>query len=220
MATSTSTLLTVVNRVLINANERTIANTTTLIGQQVKESIRMALLMLASTGHWAWTEDRINATSWSSGVATLPTNVSLIRSVAWDNDDGVLIPLRYVQRQVFDQIVADSYNSNTGRALWYTITDTNVVRVNPYPTTVGEQNKIWFYVVETIDLPASDAGTFPIPEEFIPTLVVMATQFFLKRDQEDYLDVAMQELNRKLTRNMRTPQTEMNLYRGWRNYGY
>lgn len=220
MATSTSTLLDVVNRVLINANERTIANTTTLIGQQVKESIRMALLILVNQSHWAWTQDKVNASSWSTNQATLPTTTSAIRSVAWDNGDGILIPLQYVSRQVFDQIAADSYSDDTGRALWYTVTDTNVVLVNPYPTTVGERAKIWFYTVKTIPLPASDAGTFNMPEEFVNTLVLLSTQFFLRRDQENYLDVALTELQRNMTKHTRNPHTDMNLYRGWRNYGY
>lgn len=221
MATSTSTLLDVVNRVLINANEKPITATTTLVGQQVKESVRMALMMIVNQSHWEWTQDKINASFWSTQTATLPTTTSLIRSVAWDNGDGVLIPLQYLIRQSFDQIAVDSYNATTnpGRALYYTITDYNTVLINPYPSVLAEQNKIWFYITKTIALPASDATTFSVPEEFIPTVVLMATQFFLKRDQEDYMSIALQELQRKMTKHVNAPHANMSLYRGWRNYG-
>lgn len=219
MATSTSTLLDVVNRVLVNSNERPIAATTTLVGQQVKESVRMALMMLVNQSQWAWTQDKINATTWSTSQATLATTTSMIRSVSWDNGDGILLPLKYVSRQVFDQIAVDTYSTATGRALWYTLLDYNVALINPYPTGATEQNKIWFYVVKTIALPSSDSTTFAIPEEFVNTLVVMATQLFLKRDQEDYLQVAMQELQRKMTKHLSVPATEYSMVRGWRNYG-
>lgn len=219
MATSTSTLLEVCNRVLLNANERTLTATTPLIGQQVKECVRQALHAI-SRNEWLWNQGKVNASSWTLSVATLPTNTQRVKAVMWDNDNGQLIPLKYMHRWDFDQYELDDYADNTVRALYYTLVDQNIVHVNPYPTTSAERNKIWFHTSLTITLPATDATTFAMPEDFTDLVVLYATSLYVKRHAEDlqlsrsFEEEYLIQLNQVRARQTITPQHAHNLYRG------
>lgn len=214
MATSTSTLLQVVNRVLINANERTVVDTTTLVGQQVKEAIRMATILLFGSSHWIFTQSKVNASSWSSGRATLPTTTVQIRSVAWDNGDSILLPVPYLRPDEFDRYDAtQSYSDNTGRPAYYTIRDYNLVDVFPYPTTVGERAKIWFYTKAFVDLPSSDSSTFSVPEYAINMVVLKATELYMKRGESDYMMNAAYEMQKVMASQITMPHTAWNMYR-------
>lgn len=214
MATSTSTLLQVVNRVLINANERTVVDTTTPVGQQVKEAVRIAIILLFGSSHWLFTQVKGNASSWTNGRATLPTTTVQIRGVSWDNDDGILLPLTYLRPDEFDRYDAtQNYADNTGRALYYTIRDSNSVDVFPYPTTVAERAKIWFYTKGFIDLPSSDSSTFAIPEFAVNMVVLKATELYMNRGESDYMLNATLEMQRVMAGQLTMPHTEWNMYR-------
>lgn len=219
MATSTSTLLEVVNRVLLNANERTLTTTTPLIGQQVKECIRSALYQMTKLGEWTWTQAKVNASSWSSQVATLPATTQRVKAMSWDNDDGILIPIQFISRSLFDGYELEAYTDNTGRPNYWTIVDYNVVHVNPYPNSAGERIKIWFYTNKYISLPSSDSGTFDMPEEFTNLLVLGATSMFYKRHMEDinvsraFEDEFVVELQQARARQMTIPAQSFNLYK-------
>lgn len=228
MATSTSTLLEIANRVLLNSNERTLTALTSLLGQLVKECIRASYINLVHAGDWVWAENKINASSWSSQIATLPTTTIKVKNVVWNNGDGVLIPLKFLSREVFDQYVLDSYNSTTqqGRALFWTMADYNIVHVHPYPNDATERAKIWFHVQYMPAFPTTDAGTFPVPEDFAALLVLAATAMFLKRHQGDmalsdsFQQDYMIELQQVRTRQMKIPNNSWNLYRGRRSSTY
>lgn len=219
MATSTSTLLEITNRVLLNSNERPLSNTTPLIGQQVKECIRSTLYQMTKLGEWTWTQDKVNASSWSNQVATLATTTQRIKAMAWDNDDGILIPIHFVARGLFDGYEIDSYNDTTGRPRYWTIVDYNVVHVNPYPNTNDERAKIWFYINKYITLPTADANTFNMPEEFTNLLVTGATAAFIKRHMGDpstaraFEEEFLVELQQARARQMTVPGKHFNLYK-------
>lgn len=222
MATSTSTLLEVANRVLLNANERTLTALTPLLGQQVKECIRAAYFRMVRDGEWLWNESKVNASSWSSEVATLPANVLKVKMVVWDNGDDVFLPLKHLPRYVFDQYPTDNYNSTTqqGRALFWTQADHNSIYVHPYPNDATERAKIWFHVQTVPTFPATDATVFPVPEDFIPVLVLSATAMFLKRHAGDiqlsqsFEQEYLADLVQLRTKQNRIPNNSWNLYRG------
>lgn len=219
MATSTSTLLEVTNRILLNANERTLSNTTPLIGQQVKECIRSALYQMTKLGEWTWTQDKVNASSWSSQAATLATTTQRVKGMSWDNGDGILIPIQHISRPLFDGYELEAYTDDTGRPNYWTTIDYNVIHVNPYPNTANERAKIWFYINKYITLPSTDGSTFDMPEEFTNLLIVGATALFYKRHMDD-IQVAQAfenefvvELQQARARQMTLPAQSFNLYK-------
>lgn len=229
MATSTSTLLTVCNRILLNCNERTISDTSsTLIGQQVRECVRSALISLCKFGEWTWTNDRVTASSWSAQVATLGTDVHRIKAVSWQNADvdSILIPIKFATRGVFDQYVLEAYTDDVGKPRYWTLIDYNVVHVNPYPNNAEQRAKIFFYVNRWYTIPSTDAGTFSIPEEFISMLVLNATAHFIKRHMDDpnisrsFEDEYIAELTQARARQMTIPGQAWNMYRGRRTSAY
>lgn len=230
MATSTSTLLEVANRVFLNANERTLTALTPLIGQQVKECIRAAYYKIMREGEWLWTQQKGAASSWSSEVATLPSNTQRIKMVSWQNDDTdyILIPLTFLTRPEFDAYVLDTYNSTTlpGRPLYWTLTDYNIARVNPYPGDATERAKVLFYYQTIPSFPSSDSTTFSLPEDFIPLLVLIATAMFIKRHSDDaglarnFEEEYQIEMIQLRARQMLVPNNSFNLYRGRKHSSY
>lgn len=229
MATSVSTRLEVVNRILLNCNERPLTTTTNvLIGTQVIECIRAAYYKLMREGEWLWTQDRINADSWSGKVATLPSTVQRVKMVAYANEDGITFPLTFLDLYVFDQDILELYDSTTnrGRALYWTQRDQTLVWVNPYPNDATERARIWFYVNTIPAIPSTDGGTFSVPEDFVPILVLMATGMFIKRHADDYQlarafeEEYLAELMQLRARQMLIPNNSYNLYRGRRHKSY
>jgi hypothetical protein len=216
MATSTSTLLEVINRVLTNANERTVTASTDPVGLQAKESIRMALLLLFGTRHWSFTQVRGVATSWITQQATLPTTTVQIRGVSYNVGDGILMPLKYLPPMRFDQyeLTADT-TALPARPLYYTIRDYNLVDVNPYPNDAAERAKVFFYTKSYIALPATDSATFSIPEFDVNLLVLKATELFTKRNDPDYMATTTEELVRVLAASTTMPATEYSLIRSY-----
>lgn len=233
MATSTSTLLQVGNRAFLNCNERTLTTmyaSTMLIAQQMVECIRAAYFKMMRENEWLWTQSKINASSWSTESATLPTTTQRIKMVSWQNDDTnyILIPLTFLDRPRFDEYVLDPYNSTTlpGRALYWTLTDYNVARVNPYPNDATERAKIWFYVNNIAAFPTSDASTFSMPEDIVPLLVLLTTAMFIKRHSDDpglarsFEEEYAIEMVQLRARQLTFPNNSFNLYRGRKHSSY
>lgn len=197
---SSSTLLTVVNKVLIASSERELSATAgNLLGSKVKLAVELALNDL-SLYDWPWLQKRINATSWSTDTATLATNVRNVKEVLWDTSVGsftnkIVVP--YV-----DDIDYEHYDleASTGATplRWTFSKDSgpNVVRVNPYPSTVALQARCYFTVAQTLSIPAADATTFAIPEQFIPLLIKGATAYFhqMQTENPNLVNIWKQEL--------------------------
>lgn len=211
MATSTSTLLEVCNDVLLGVNERPLANLSSTIGLQVKAAVRQALRTICLDGTWNWLEDRVNASSWTGNTATLPTTVVRVHDVSILQSNRYLT-IPYVQtRNEFEENVVYSYSDTTTRPFAWYADEPNIIRVNPYPTTVAAQNLIFFNVINYTDIPSGDSGLFAIPETFIPALTVRAkAEFSLSRSEDlnlfsTYMGLYEKELT-QLRANTRTPK--------------
>lgn len=233
MATSTSTLLQVANRAFLNANERqltTLVAATAPIAQQMLECIRAAYYKIQREGVWLWTQNKAVAASWSSETATLSTAVQRVKMVVWQNADteSIEIPLTFLSRPEFAMYVLDSYNSTTepGRPLYWTLTDYNLVKVNPYPNDATERAKVFFYTENIPTFPATDGATFSMPEDFIPLLVLLTTAMYIKRHSDDtalarnFEEEYMVEMVQLRQRQMLIPGNSFNMYRGRKHSSY
>lgn len=228
MSVSTSTRLEVTNRILLNCNERPLTTTSSvLIGTQVVEVIRAAYYKLMRESEWLWTQEKINATSWSGKAAILPSNVQRVKMVSYENEDGINFPLNFQDLYVFDQQLLETYSSTSyGRALYWTAKDVQTIWVNPYPGDATERARIWFYVNQIPTFPTLDSSTFSVPEDFIPILVLMGTGMFVKRHGEDlnlaraFEEEYLAELMQLRARQMLTPNNSFNLYKGRRHSSY
>lgn len=182
-----TTLLDAANQVLLSLNERPLPNLSTVLGQQVRSCLSVALQTLMEEADWTWLQTQSGALSWDSiGTATLPDNVQRVKLVQVKQQDGSWERVPFLPADDFDELVPHSYS---GTQLifpeYYTLEGWNRVRVNPYPTDVANQAKIRFKYIRKIDLPSIEQGTFDCPEHFIQTLILRAAQEFATRHSED-----------------------------------
>lgn len=184
MATSTTTLLQAVNRVLLNLNERPIPDTTTLIGQKTVQALETALNDISEAQDWQFSEERLSSVTWSGNEVTLPDTVQRVEEVSYNSGTFGDIRILYVHPDNFTRYPSNSYSTG-GRPIYWTHKDYNVVKVTPYPTSPTEQSKIFFRVQNRLTIPASDNATFGIPEQFISLLVRKASSLMARRHLED-----------------------------------
>jgi hypothetical protein len=182
-----TTLLEAANQVLLSINERPLSNLSTVLGQQVRSCLAVALQTLMEESDWTWLETQSGALSWDSiGTATLPDNVQRIKLVQVRQQDNSWERVPFLMSDDFDELVPVPYaGSQNIYPEWYTLEGWNRVRVNPYPTDVTNQAKIRFKYLRKIDLPTLEQGTFECPEHFIQTLILRASQEFALRHSED-----------------------------------
>jgi hypothetical protein len=183
----TTTLLDAANQVLLSLNERPLPNLSTVLGQQVRACLSMALQTLMEEADWTWLQTQSGALSWDSiGTATIPDNVQRIKLVQHKQQDGSWERIPFMTADDFDELVPRSYE---GASLiypeYYTLEGWNRVRVNPYPIDPANQIKIRFKYIRKIDLPSVESETFDCPEHFIQTLILRAAQEFATRHSED-----------------------------------
>jgi len=191
MAQSTRTKLQLANDVLLNINERPRNNLQGAFGDRINNAIRSAVNEVNTLNDWSWLRRQQTATSWQDEVAQLPVFQRLF-SVKWKENSGFKRkrPLKYVSRDVFDDMPKDSYDSNNPqRPRWFTILDDKTVGVAPYPTDSAERARILFDFVRFTGIPSQDNGTFEIPEEYMQ-LVEYRTSAILAQNHLGDLQLA------------------------------
>lgn len=219
MANSTSTRLDVGNAILLNFNERTVPALTGQMGSQILNVITTSLNAISDASDWLFLQDKINAVSWTSNLATLPTNTSRVKQVSYAPTNGGYLNLDFVAEPEFDQRFPVSYTSGNRPTRW-TYEDYNIIRLDPYPTTTLEQGRIWFYIQTYLTLPANDLGVFAMPEQFIPLLIRRCNAEYALRHSDDAglagaFNLEYQDsLTAMRGRHMIAPGQGINLYRG------
>lgn len=183
MATSTISLLQAVNRVLLNINERPLADTTTLMGQKVKNALETALTDISEAQDWRFSEEVVYSLLWTGNEITLGDNIQKVEEVFYVDGTFGNIPLQYMHRDQFDRYPTSSYTA--GRGIYWTDIDYNKVRVVPYPSTVSEQAKIAFRVLKRLTLPTTDDAFFDMPDQFVLLAVRRATELMARSHTED-----------------------------------
>ena len=229
-ATSTTTLLTAVNNVLLDVGERAVTTLTTPVARKAQKYVQDAVREIQRYHHWEWLYATITPTSWSGDSATL-TNVDRILHISWDNSTtgGPFYRLKYLDPEEYDvQVFPKSFDSTTEKATYprvWTISTRDTIRVNPYPVDASGQSRVRAYVILDMIPPANANDVFPIPEEMMYLVNKYATAMMYYHHLDDKQGAAgmKQEVFQQLayirTRNSKSPGTELNMYRRNRRYG-
>lgn len=191
-STSTSTLLEVVNRVLLDVGERQVTSITNPASRKAEAYIQDAFYDIQDFHDWAWTSEEFTAASWSTDEATF-NGLKRVREVFWNNDsDEPRDRIPYVPISTYEIFTVEDFNSTDDpdtKPLRYTIIDEDTLKFNPYPTDVTAQTSIKVLGYRLYSPPSTASGTFNMPERFIPMLIKRAVYMMLARHLGD-LDAA------------------------------
>lgn len=219
MASSVTTLIEAVNRVLLDCGERAVTSINNPASQKAKEYLRDAIAYTQSIHDWEWLYDKKIATNWLSETANV--DAQQIRAAFWNNGN-YNEPISYLDSPTFDLQVLSGFNSATEtaqRVRYWTISGYNTIRVNPYPTDSAGQSRITFHVINNLVFPTTDTAVFPIPEKYMPLLYARAGYLMAIRHLEDrmaaqFYDKDYQELVlRYRSQENKTPTRGTNMYR-------
>lgn len=228
-ATSTSTLLDVVNDVLLDVGERRVTSLTAPFAQKAAKYVQDAVREIQRFHNWSWLYDTITPTSWSGNTATLD-NVNRILHVSWDNSSSgaAYWRLKYLDPEEYDaQIIADSFDSTVETATYprvWSISSRNTIKVNPYPTDAAGQARVKVYVIRDMVPPTAPTGTFPLPEDHVSLLNKYATaqMYYHHLDDKQGASGLKQQFDEQLAyiraRESKNPGGYMNMYRRNRRY--
>ena len=231
--TSTSTLLDVMNRVLLDIGEIRVAGLTTPVAEKARDYIQIAYRDVIEAYEWDFLRDKITATTWVGNTATL-SNTKHVHDVTWYYNNGqgytTEYPLRFIDEVSFNRIYPQAFSSVASTAYRpnaYTVLDSNTVRINPYPTNSEGQSLVFFYISKTLPAPAATNNFFQIPEEYLDLVRFRAGAMLARLHAEDdatagYLNAEYENRMRKYRLNRdRTPSNTTNLYKSrYRSFRY
>lgn len=178
MATSTSTLLEVINQVLLNVGERELPNIANFVtARKALNSLKAAVNEINVSNDWLFLRDVVQADSWVLNEATLPSHSKLLSVLA--SYDGASY---YVVSQVplvrFLMCSLIPFATNRTIPEMYAVKNDAVVLLNPYPVEVEDRERLRFQILRRIEIPTTDGGFFNVPEEFIQLIVYKTSSLF------------------------------------------
>lgn len=189
------TLLQSVNYALLSCGERPVINTNGNLAQLVVQCLRDSSSEVATGNKLEDLRSRINASSWSTDEATLPSSVNQIAGVYFYSSptglpassyDYPTVNVRYVTPEEYERRTLWNY-SNTTQAIpmiWTKKTST-VVKVNPYPTDATERAKVLFDVYQIPQIPASDSTNWSCPDVITDLIQLRAASMLANRHLQD-----------------------------------
>lgn len=183
MTTSTSTLLTVVNKVLTNVGERQVTNLSSSIAVRAVNSIEEAIREIENLDDWSWTRDKLSASSWVNEVATLPS-FTRIHDVLFVSPTTRKV-LVYIDPVDFALQELTSFTITTDSPTYYTINNDTSVSVSPYPVGSTLQDYVVFILSSTIPIPTTASSTFNIPERYLTLVTKLASYNLAVRHLDD-----------------------------------
>lgn len=216
---SDTTLLQASNEVLRSIGERPLLQLSGTTGDRLKDVFRQALRDVEALHTWDWLYNQIPAVSWTQDEAYLGDIQRLFTVSCGDTSSGYR-ELNWVDFTDYDKQPITSYSGKGDNAMWYTMTSNGKVKVNPYPLDSQAQQRIRFYVLQTLTMPSQDSSTFPvIPERFIPLVVKRASYLMALRHLDDttgaaYFNNEYEILTQQYRNNERkAPTQQLNMYR-------
>lgn len=226
MATSTSTLLQVVNEVLLNVGERLVNVIETPTALKAKQYVLEALKEIESRDDWEFLRDVVTATSWTvPGIATLPVYQRLHAVQYLIPNSGASAVSRifvaYLDRPSFARLnlVPITQLDNAYYPTAYTILDDSRIQVHPYPSDVATQARVTFHITRSFTLPGFASDFLPVPERLTPLVVRLASSLMAARHLDDSESAAIfrKEFEGTLAivraREQLTPTTGTNMFR-------
>lgn len=220
---STSTQLDVINEAVRNIGDRPfeLEEEDTNFRNQCRFAVKTALFNFERDFDWQFMRRYTNALSWSGNEATLPDYTRLSEvSYVTNNGSYLLSELFLEQYRRHVQFVTVS---PLARPMYYAQQDAESILVTPAPSTVDEQNKVFFTYYAALKRPESDTDTFDIPENFIPLFVLkLAVELSIVHlsDQDSIAPLRAQYEESKrlaISRSQNISLRKANMYRGGRN---
>lgn len=217
--TSTTNLLTAVNRVLLDVGERSVPSFGSIPAKKAVNCLQQALNLIQSSHKWEWLYDRVPAVAWNLGTATVMCKT--VRGVSFLTSTGYR-DLQYLDVRDFDTQVSapfDSLLNLSNRPFYYTQTAFQTYKVNPYPVDTEGQQKVIFYVVLDLAMPVLTTDLFPIPEKFMELVYLKADSLLAIKHLEDMNSAQMYEreyltlLSQYRNDENKTPTGGFNMYK-------
>jgi hypothetical protein len=226
LTNSTSTLIDVVNDVLLDVGERAVTNLSSPVARKAVKYVQDGVREMQRFHNWDWLYSRVTPTTWANEMATL-SNVNRILYVSWSGV-AALRRLEYLDPETFDATVMPkafvSSETPSDTARYYTIVSRNVLKVSPYPTDLPGRAKLQVYVLLDMVPPRQPNDVFPIPEDNISLLNKYATSMMYLHHLDDSVGAStlMSSFSEQLayvrTRESKHPAADMNMYRRSRRY--
>jgi hypothetical protein len=194
MTTSTLSRLDVGNNILNAAGERSVNSLGGILGNLVLSSIREAALTVSNAATWSELRSIINASSWSSDVATLPTTVYRVKNVFWYTSPNGLpataydyqdIVIPFVDNEQYRGILKVPFDDNANTPQCWTIESKNVIRVTPYPNNSLARSKVKFEVYQLVSVPSNDTSYFTVSDLLVNLVQYKATELFVIKHTND-----------------------------------
>lgn len=222
-ANTTSTLIEVVNRVLLDVGERQVTTFTPVAARKALAYVKDAFVSIQNFHDWEWLRAVKTPDSWLVDEAVI-TDSRRIRRVTYQTSAS---DVSYHEVPATDGVSYDHYGlqsfsstDNVGsRPMRYTIVDEQTIKMNPYPTDTSTQNRVIVHYVAHLNPPVGTSDVFQMPERFVPTLLKFAVSMMYTRHLGDFnaSQSLQQEFLSDLTgfraRENSSPTTGTNMFR-------
>lgn len=181
---STTTLLGAVNSVLLDAGERGVLNTSSPAASKAKRYLQEAVTEFALMHPWSFLIETNIAQDWAGNIADLGDVIRIYS--AWSGTNA-WAQASFLNR---DEFAARVFNptalagTNYQMQFW-TQSGYGQCKVQPYPSDFAAQSVTFFKVHKNLYPPQVDTDVFPVPEVYIPLLVLRALCKFAKNALDD-----------------------------------
>ena len=217
-----TTLIELVNRVLLDVGERQVTTIATPASRKAKAYIQDAFNDIQMFHNWEWLNVFQGVDSLINEKATY-TNIRRIRAVYWNNGT-TYIEVPWIPYSSFIKREITSFDSGltTNQPCVYTQEDEDTISVNPYPTDVAGRDKIRLEGIKYIEPPELETDVLQIPERFENILIKRAVYNMLIRhlgepDMANAMNFEFTDiLQRFKDQENRTPMKGTNMYAGRR----
>lgn len=223
----TTTKLQLINRVLVNAHERTILASTQPLGSVVSDCIDEALIEVSTSAQWTDLRRTTVAASWSTNVATISASeIYKIKEVKTVNGSTypMMYPASFVPQEEFDLQSVYSYTGTAGQVAYWTYETSQTVKCNPYPNdTTSKGNVKFVYQVVPVQ-PTTDSGVYTLSERYLKLVEMKASSTFCFKHLSDIKSYQVYQSEyerlriRLLTSDVGVPPQGYNMYRGNRRH--
>jgi hypothetical protein len=213
MTTSTTTYISLVNKVLENIGERPVISFNSAVARKCLSVVNDALTDLSYAYDWSFLKASVIANSWKNEVADVG-NIQRLNSVSYGSLSEGYRELTNVSDQVFDNSLIVSGVGNV-----FNLASYGAVRVNPYPKDNNEQVKYRFYVIKQLELPINQNDIVQVPDRFISLVNYNACKLMCVAHLDDsngaqtWNAIYSDQLRRIITRETSTTASSMNVYK-------
>ena len=171
---SNTTQLEAVNDVLLAIGERQVQSVSNYPAQKAKQALEQALQVIANSNDWPWLTETTPALSWELDTAEIPPNARLL------NVSYIGVELLRMEARQFAH-----YTARGGIPLYYFQEGVQTVKVYPYPDTEQQKTQTLFTYAASINAPAGENDTYPIPQNMIDLLHIGGLTYMAASHTDD-----------------------------------